>query len=282
MMQRHDEAHRADAQPLGPRIAGDRVQRGRRHPAFVGAEMVLDAERVVEAELVAELELAPELLVALMRASCRACPRHGRSARISFRPGPVVRSRWELLYAGPVGPGQRVGDAHTCDAPVGRDLGERHQHEGALERARDAAGSVRRCRASRRHRRSGRYRACADPSAARGRGRGRTCVSTVWARASSACGASSVAATIAQLTNGGWSVDAPGRRAVVGRARDEAARPCRRTAPRWRVQACRAHRRHCRRARSAPQPCAQPGACDGSTRRRRRRSRRSARAACGW
>src|SRR5437016_383055 len=52
IVQRHDEAHGADAKPFGSRAAGDGVERGRRHPAFVGAEMMLDAEAVVEAEFV--------------------------------------------------------------------------------------------------------------------------------------------------------------------------------------------------------------------------------------
>ena len=67
MIERHDVAHRPDAQPLGARAGADRVERRRRHPAFVGPEMMLDAERVVEAELVAQLQFAPQLLVALVR-----------------------------------------------------------------------------------------------------------------------------------------------------------------------------------------------------------------------
>ncbi len=77
MVQRHDEAHGADAEPLGSRAAGDGVERRRRHPAFVGAEMMLDAEAVVEAEIVAELKLAPELLVALMRGHAGLAPDMG-------------------------------------------------------------------------------------------------------------------------------------------------------------------------------------------------------------
>ena len=77
MMQRHDEAHGADAQPLGARAAGDGIERGRGHPAFVGAEVVLDAEAVVEAEIVAELKFAPELLVALMRGHAGLAPDMG-------------------------------------------------------------------------------------------------------------------------------------------------------------------------------------------------------------
>src|SRR5580692_8649581 len=67
MIERHDIAHRPDAQPPGTRAGADRVKARRRHPALVRAEMMLDAERMVEAEVVAQSELAPELFVALMR-----------------------------------------------------------------------------------------------------------------------------------------------------------------------------------------------------------------------
>src|ERR1700685_3936961 len=53
MIERHDIAHRPDAQPLGARAGADRIKARRRYPAFVGAEMMLDAERMVEAERVA-------------------------------------------------------------------------------------------------------------------------------------------------------------------------------------------------------------------------------------
>ena len=53
MIERHDVAHRPDAQPLGARAGADRIKARRRHPAFVGTEMMLDAKRVVEAEIVA-------------------------------------------------------------------------------------------------------------------------------------------------------------------------------------------------------------------------------------
>ena len=67
MIERHDIAHRPDAQPLGARAGADRIKARRRHPAFVGTEMMLDAERMVEAELVAQCKLAPELLVTRVR-----------------------------------------------------------------------------------------------------------------------------------------------------------------------------------------------------------------------
>ena len=85
MVQRHDEAHGADAEPLGSHAAGDGIERGRRHPAFVGAEMVLDAEAVVEAEVVAELQLAPELLVALMRGHVGLAPDMGEMSEFHGR-----------------------------------------------------------------------------------------------------------------------------------------------------------------------------------------------------
>ena len=53
MIERHDIAHRPDAQPPGARAGADRVQARRRHPAFVGTEMMLDAEGVIEPDLVA-------------------------------------------------------------------------------------------------------------------------------------------------------------------------------------------------------------------------------------
>src|ERR1700689_4245592 len=67
MIERHDIAHRPDAQPFGARAGADRVKARRRHPALVGAEMMLDAERMVEAERIAQSKLAPELLIARVR-----------------------------------------------------------------------------------------------------------------------------------------------------------------------------------------------------------------------
>ena len=72
-------------EPLGSCAASDHVERGRRHPAFVGAEMMLDAEAVVEAELVAELKLAPELLVALMRGHVGLAPDMGEVSEFHER-----------------------------------------------------------------------------------------------------------------------------------------------------------------------------------------------------
>ena len=58
MIERHDIAHRPDAQPLGSRPGADRVKRRRRHPALVWPEMMLDAERIIEAERIAGFEPA--------------------------------------------------------------------------------------------------------------------------------------------------------------------------------------------------------------------------------
>ena len=58
----------------------------------------------------------------------------------------------------------------------------------------------------------------------------------------------------AEIDEGRLVGHAPGRRAVVGRARDAAAPRRRRRTSRRRGRASRARRRHCRRARSGPQP----------------------------
>src|SRR6202008_1605123 len=76
-----DVTHRPDAQPFGARAGADRVKARRRHPAFVGTEMMLDAERMVEAELIAQRELAPELLVARVRRHAGFCPDVGEMGK---------------------------------------------------------------------------------------------------------------------------------------------------------------------------------------------------------
>ena len=91
MVQRHDEAHRADAKAFGSRAAGDSVERRRRHPAFVRTEMMLDAEAVVEAEVVTELKLAPELLVALVRGHVGLAPDMGEVGKFHGGIIPMVR-----------------------------------------------------------------------------------------------------------------------------------------------------------------------------------------------
>ena len=77
VVQRHDMAHAAEADALGARAAADGVEAGRRHPALVGAEMMLDAEAVIESKFVAQLELAPELLIALGRRHACLAPDMG-------------------------------------------------------------------------------------------------------------------------------------------------------------------------------------------------------------
>ncbi len=77
MIERHDVAHGADPHAPCARRRPDHIEPGRRHPAFVGPEMVLDAEAIVEAEVVAERELAPELLVALVRGHTGLAPDMG-------------------------------------------------------------------------------------------------------------------------------------------------------------------------------------------------------------
>ena len=107
------------------------------------------------------------------------------------------------------------------NAPLGRDLGQRQQHEGAFQRARMRQGQLGRGPSSRRHRRSDRCPACAGPSAARARGRGRTARSTAWARSSSAGGGRSGRRDDRAIDERRLVGDAPRRRAVVGRARQE-------------------------------------------------------------
>ena len=59
VVERHDVAHRADADLAGARGRADDVDAGRRNPALVGTEMVLDAEGVVVTKPVAQLKFAP-------------------------------------------------------------------------------------------------------------------------------------------------------------------------------------------------------------------------------
>jgi hypothetical protein len=74
IVERHNIAHGADAQPARARRRRGAVNRRRRHPAFVGVEVVLDAKSEVKAELVGKPELAPELLVALGGVHARLIP----------------------------------------------------------------------------------------------------------------------------------------------------------------------------------------------------------------
>src|ERR1700674_899930 len=53
MVERDNVTHRANAQTTRTCARADRIQTRRRHPALVGAEVMLDAKAVIEAELVA-------------------------------------------------------------------------------------------------------------------------------------------------------------------------------------------------------------------------------------
>ena len=74
MIERNDVAHRPDPHAFGTHAGADGVKARRRHPAFVGAEVMLDAKGMIEAELVAQLQLTPQLFVALMRRHARLGP----------------------------------------------------------------------------------------------------------------------------------------------------------------------------------------------------------------
>src|SRR5262245_4081746 len=50
------------------------IDRRRRHPTFVGIEVMLDGKTEVETELVAGYELAPQLFVSLRRSHARLVP----------------------------------------------------------------------------------------------------------------------------------------------------------------------------------------------------------------
>ena len=53
MIERHDVAHRPDAQSFGARAGADRIKARRGHPALVGPEMMLDAKCIVEPDFIA-------------------------------------------------------------------------------------------------------------------------------------------------------------------------------------------------------------------------------------
>jgi len=74
MMQRHDVPHRAQPDLAGAGSSSDRVQIGRRHPALIGSEMMLDTKAIIKAALVSHFQLAPQLLVALCRCQASFIP----------------------------------------------------------------------------------------------------------------------------------------------------------------------------------------------------------------
>ena len=81
-----------------------------------------------------------------------------------------------------------------------------------------------------------------------------SCNSTSCARASSSRGPKVVSTAMHRLTKVRLIFEAPGRRSVVGRSRDQPHLACRRRAARPRGREWRGCRRHCRRARAAPRP----------------------------
>ena len=167
--------------------------------------------------------------------------------------GSGVSARRQPLDARNVEARQRVPHPDAGDPAIGRDLGKRHQHEGALEQARVRQDQVR----------------SVEPHVVIGEEvdveRARTPAPLVGAvaaeRALDREAARQQLARRERGRNGETEIDewrlvlhAPGRRAVVGRAGEQAHVPCRRRTSRPPGRASRAHRRRCRRARSAPQP----------------------------
>ena len=67
VIERNHVAHGTKSYAPGARACPDRIEGGRRHPAFIGAAVMLDAKSVIEIQIVAESQFTPQLLVALMR-----------------------------------------------------------------------------------------------------------------------------------------------------------------------------------------------------------------------
>ena len=78
MMQRHQKPHGAEAHIFGARAGAHRIEGRRRHPAFIGAEMVLDAKAVIETQLVGQYNFPPELVVALAGGHAGLAPDMGK------------------------------------------------------------------------------------------------------------------------------------------------------------------------------------------------------------
>src|SRR5262245_701267 len=72
MIKRNNIAHGANANTMRTRSGADCIQTWRRHPALVGAEVMLDAEREVEAELIAQFK--PEFFIAQVGCHSRLTP----------------------------------------------------------------------------------------------------------------------------------------------------------------------------------------------------------------
>src|SRR5688572_17747429 len=64
IVERHHISHRADAHAFGPRGRRCAVDRRRRHPAFVGIEVMLDAKSEIKPGFIRERQLAPQLFIA--------------------------------------------------------------------------------------------------------------------------------------------------------------------------------------------------------------------------
>jgi hypothetical protein len=90
-----------DPHAAGARAGADRVQAGRRHPAFVGAAVVFDAKAVIEAERVARLQLTPQLLVALVRGHPRFAPNMRKMGELhgATTSAPGANATMELGFA---------------------------------------------------------------------------------------------------------------------------------------------------------------------------------------
>src|SRR5471032_2855354 len=101
MVERHHVAHRADPHVAGARAGADRVQAGRRYPALVRAEVVLDAKAIVKAERVARFQLTPQLLVALVRGHPRLAPNMRKMGELhgATTSAPGANATMELGFA---------------------------------------------------------------------------------------------------------------------------------------------------------------------------------------
>src|SRR2546427_12175321 len=135
MMERHDVPHRAQPDLVSAGGSCDRVEVGRRHPALIGAEMMLDAKAVIKAELVSHLKLAPQLLVALRRGHTSFIPHMGEMRKFhngiaSFPETPT------LEVAKPNGRGEPLPIARAKPLQVG--LGDRFN--GVVDASLPASG----------------------------------------------------------------------------------------------------------------------------------------------
>lgn len=89
MMQRHDVAHAAEADFFGAGGGADGVEAGRRHPAFIGPEMMFDAKAVIETGFVGDFQFAPKLLETFGRCHAGLAPDMGEMGK--FHGGNFLR-----------------------------------------------------------------------------------------------------------------------------------------------------------------------------------------------